>query len=43
VPLNANAEEIQTFLGAMEGMKGGWTGSFDNLDSELKVMKSGLS
>jgi uncharacterized protein YndB with AHSA1/START domain len=38
VPINATPEEIQTFLGAMDGMKGGWTGSFDQLESHLAVI-----
>jgi len=28
--------ETQTFIGAMDGMKGGWNGSFDRLDAHLK-------
>lgn len=43
VPVNANEQERQTFLGGMDGMKSGWTGSFDNLDNELAVMKAGVS
>jgi uncharacterized protein YndB with AHSA1/START domain len=35
IPLNATAEEISTFNAAMEGMKGGWTGTFDQLDEYL--------
>lgn len=35
-PLNATAEEQQTFAAAHGGMTQGWTGSFDRLDAYLK-------
>ncbi len=35
LPWNATAEEIQTFDGAREGMKGGWSGTFDQLADYL--------
>ncbi len=35
VPLNAAEEEINTFNAAHEGMKQGWTGTFDQLDAYL--------
>jgi uncharacterized protein YndB with AHSA1/START domain len=31
LPINATEEEIKTFDGAHEGMRGGWTGSLDRL------------
>ncbi len=34
-PINATEEERKTFDAAQEGMKGGWTGSFDQLDAYL--------
>jgi uncharacterized protein YndB with AHSA1/START domain len=34
-PLNATAEEEQTFAGAHDGMRGGWGGSFERLDAYL--------
>jgi uncharacterized protein YndB with AHSA1/START domain len=38
-PLNATAEERQTFAGAQGGMTQGWTGSFDRLDAYLKQQR----
>lgn len=38
VPLGASAIEIETFNDAHEGMKMGWTGSFDTLDNVLKTI-----
>jgi protoporphyrinogen oxidase/uncharacterized protein YndB with AHSA1/START domain len=35
-PVNPTPEEQQLFDSAMEGMRGGWTGSFDVLDEFLK-------
>lgn len=35
VPVDATAEEAATFQGAMDGMKQGWTGSFEQLDAYL--------
>ena len=35
MPLNATAEEMQTFEGGRQGMSGGWGGSFDQLDAFL--------
>jgi len=35
IPLNATEEELKTFAGAHEGMKQGWTGTFDQLDEYL--------
>ena len=35
IPLNATDEEIATFNGAHEGMKQGWTGTFDQLAAYL--------
>ena len=35
VPLNANEIEIETFRDGKPGMKGGWTGSFDQLAEYL--------
>jgi uncharacterized protein YndB with AHSA1/START domain len=35
VPLNAMEEEINTFNAAHEGMKQGWTGTFDQLEAYL--------
>lgn len=35
LPLNATAAELTTFDGAREGMKGGWTGTFDQLAAYL--------
>lgn len=35
LPLNATAAELATFDGAREGMKGGWTGTFDQLAAYL--------
>jgi uncharacterized protein YndB with AHSA1/START domain len=34
-PLNATHEEIATFNAAHDGMKQGWTGTFDQLDAYL--------
>ncbi len=34
-PIDADAAEMETFIAAMEGMKQGWTGSFDVYDSYL--------
>ena len=34
-PLNATAEEQQTFDAARDGMTGGWNGSFERLDAYL--------
>ena len=34
-PINATEEERKTFDAAHEGMQGGWTGSFDQLDAYL--------
>ncbi len=35
-PLNATAEETQTYTGALEGMQQGFAGVFDRLDALLK-------
>lgn len=35
-PIEPTAEERDTFVKAMEGMAGGWGGSFDRLDGHLK-------
>ncbi|HEV8543203.1 MAG TPA: SRPBCC domain-containing protein [Verrucomicrobiae bacterium] len=34
-PLNATDEELKTFAGAHDGMKQGWTGTFDQLEKYL--------
>ena len=34
-PINATEEERKTFDAAHDGMQGGWTGSFDQLDAYL--------
>ena len=34
-PLDASEEEQQTFAAAQNSMQGGWTGTFDQLDSYL--------
>jgi uncharacterized protein YndB with AHSA1/START domain len=34
-PLDATEEEQKTFAAAHDGMQGGWTGSFDQLDAYL--------
>lgn len=34
-PLNASEEERRTFDAARDGMRGGWSGSFDQLDAYL--------
>jgi uncharacterized protein YndB with AHSA1/START domain len=41
VPLNATEEEAKTFLGAFDNMKGGWTGSFEQLEAYLASLKRG--
>ncbi len=38
-PIDPTELETKTFLGAMDGMKGGWGGSFDRLDEFLKEGK----
>jgi len=38
-PIEASAAELATFAQGMEGMKGGWGGSFDRLDEYLKEGK----
>jgi uncharacterized protein YndB with AHSA1/START domain len=38
-PIDPSETETQTFLGAMDGMKGGWGGSFDRLDAFLNEGK----
>lgn len=38
-PLNATAEEQQTFDAARDGMTGGWNGSFERLDAYLATAK----
>jgi len=35
IPLNATDEEIATFNAAHDGMKQGWTGTFDQLEAYL--------
>ena len=35
-PLNATAEEQKTFDGAHDGMRGGWSGSFEQLEAYLQ-------
>ena len=35
-PIDASAAELETFAKGMDGMKGGWGGSFDRLDAFLK-------
>ncbi len=34
-PINANEDERKTFAAALEGIQGGWGGSFDQLDAYL--------
>jgi uncharacterized protein YndB with AHSA1/START domain len=38
-PINATEEERKTFGAAHEGMTGGWSGSFDQLDVYLAGVK----
>lgn len=38
MPINASAEEINTFNSAHEGMKMGWSGSLDTLEEYLKTL-----
>jgi uncharacterized protein YndB with AHSA1/START domain len=40
-PLDASAEEQATFDAAHEGMRGGWTGSFERLEAYLASPKAG--
>lgn len=35
-PIDATADELGFFAGMMESMTGGWTGTFDQLDSFMK-------
>ena len=35
-PIDPTEAETKMFLDAMDGMKGGWGGSFDRLDEFLK-------
>ena len=35
IPYNATDEERKTFEGGRDGMKQGWTGTFDQLDAYL--------
>lgn len=37
LPIDASAVELDTFAQGMDGMKGGWGGSFDRLDAFLKL------
>jgi len=37
----SSAPEIETFAQARTGMTGGWTGSFDKLESHLEGLKGG--
>ncbi len=39
VPVNATEEEVKTFLGAFDGMKSGWAGSFEQLEAYLASLK----
>lgn len=39
VPLHATDVELSTFIGAMDGMSGGWKGSFEQLDAYLASLK----
>ncbi len=38
-PIEASDTEVKTFQAALEGMKGGWGGSFERLDALLKEAK----
>jgi uncharacterized protein YndB with AHSA1/START domain len=40
-PLDASAEEQSTFDAAHDGMRGGWTGSFERLDAYLASARAG--
>jgi uncharacterized protein YndB with AHSA1/START domain len=39
VPLHATPEELATFTAALDGMSGGWGGSFDQLEAYLAEIK----
>ncbi len=38
-PIEATETEAKTFAAALDGMKGGWGGSFERLDAHLKEVK----
>ena len=40
VPHEASAEEIKTFIGNGDSMKGGFTGTMEQLEAYLKGVKS---
>ena len=39
IPINPSPEEVQTFLGAFDGMNMGWGGTFERLDDYLTQLK----
>jgi uncharacterized protein YndB with AHSA1/START domain len=38
IPIDATEEERNTFIAGMEGMKGGWTGTFERFDDYLAAL-----